>query len=332
MSEISGPTVSILVPTFRRLEILKECLAGCETQTRQIDEIVIVHRPDADPETAAWLEEVGPQHPLWRCVPASEAGVVAALNTGIGATRGDIIAIFDDDAVPHPDWLEKVLTHFEDPAVGGVGGRDFVHGHRGLILEPRTTVAGVRDNWHSLIGGHHLVEGPPRPVEVLKGCNWALRRAALDSLKLDPRLLGKGAQVDNEAWFCLCLRAAGWRLILDPQAQIQHHPAQRSDIDRSTWSRQRCFEQACNSTAVRTALLTPAQRWRYIWRMVTVGTRYCPGLYYLAHGLVKRPGQILGVAIGGWSVFRAGLRLGRQFRDDPPGIAAPAPISQGEQK
>ena len=61
-------------------------------------------------------------------VTVTKSGVVQALNTGLRVVNGDLVSITDDDAAPHPDWLEKITAHFaKDSSIGAVGGRDWVH-------------------------------------------------------------------------------------------------------------------------------------------------------------------------------------------------------------
>ena len=56
-----------------------------------------------------------------------EPGQVAALNRGIEAATGDVIAITDDDAAPRADWVARIAAAFEsDPKLGALGGRDWV--------------------------------------------------------------------------------------------------------------------------------------------------------------------------------------------------------------
>ncbi len=50
-------------------------------------------------------------------------GLSGARNTGVRACAStDVIAFLDDDAVAEPDWLERLASHYADPAVVGVGG------------------------------------------------------------------------------------------------------------------------------------------------------------------------------------------------------------------
>lgn len=43
-----------------------------------------------------------------------------ALAHGMGRAKGELIAIFDADFIPHPDFLKKVVPHFNHPDIGMV--------------------------------------------------------------------------------------------------------------------------------------------------------------------------------------------------------------------
>jgi GT2 family glycosyltransferase len=247
--------------------------------------------------------------------------VVAAQNAAIEVARGDILVIFDDDVVPRSGWLTKILEHFADNRVGAVGGRDLIHESQGEVSVPALARAGYR-NWHgAIVGGHHLVVGRPRKVDVVKGCNWAIRKSALGTLRFDERLLGAGAQFGQEAWLCLGLRKAGWHIVLDPQAIVDHYPGFKPDYSYAIWSRIKCYEWTVNTTALSLAYLSFPRRLLYIFRQVIIGARSCPGLYFVVHGIFKRPRKLLGIMSGGWPGFLRGLRMASEFRHFPPGTA-----------
>src|SRR6185437_3028421 len=46
-----------------------------------------------------------------------------ALDNGLKTAKGNLIAMFDADFVPSPDWLMKVVHHFSDPKIGMVQTR-----------------------------------------------------------------------------------------------------------------------------------------------------------------------------------------------------------------
>lgn len=316
--------VTALIPTFRRLDMLQECLETIRASQRRFDEIVVVARPDDDPETWAWLAEQSPLYEGLVTVGVFAPGVVHAMNAGLARATGEFVAIFDDDVHVHPEWAGRVLAHFADPAVGAVGGRDRVY-RNGQLIEGTCESAGVRNSFGILSGNHHLVVGPPRRVDGLKGCNWMLRRAAVGSLQFEDRLLGKGAQFRVETWMCYLIAHAGWQLVLDPAAQVNHYPAVRHDGARTSYSKKRCHEQAANTVASDLAFASAWQKAKYLGYSLAVGTRTCPGLYFFAHGLARRPTALPDTVFGGWAGFVQGWQMANTFGTSPPGRAGTPP-------
>lgn len=104
-------TITVVVPTYRRIHDLKRCLEGLKQQSRSADEVLLVVR-DTDTETWAFLQLFEPGSLPMRTVTVSLSGQVAALNAGLAAASGDIIAMTDDDAVPKPNWLDRIETYF----------------------------------------------------------------------------------------------------------------------------------------------------------------------------------------------------------------------------
>jgi len=268
--------LSVLVPTYRRIDDLKRCLVALAAQRRFADEIIMVLR-DTDQETSEWLKALEHKPPHLRMVTVTEPGQVAALNRGLDEVSGDVVAITDDDAAPHPDWLERVERHFfNDGAIGGVGGRDYVAG------EPpgrEQHLVGKLYWYGRIVGNHHLGVGGPRYVDFLKGANMSYRTAALRERRFDVRLRGSGAQVHNELGIGFALARRGWRLLYDPAVAVDHYPSVRHDADQRGGTSKQSMEHRCYNAAVSlTEHLTWAGRVAYLIYGITVGSRARPGL------------------------------------------------------
>ena len=70
-------------------------------------------------------------------------GPAAARNAARPFVRSPLVAFLDADvATPDPDWLERLLWHFDDPQVGLVAPR--VHGERGSPLDLGDQPARIR--------------------------------------------------------------------------------------------------------------------------------------------------------------------------------------------
>ena len=271
--------ISVVIPTYRRPKDLARCLEALQQQKRPADEVLVTVR-DTDTETSTFLESFNPQL-LPLCiikVSVSVPGVVAAMNMGMDAACGDIIAFTDDDATPHTDWLERIEAHFlSDSNIGGVGGRDWVY-HGTQLEEGEREVVGQVQWFGRVIGGHHLGVGESREVDVLKGVNMSFRRSAIGQMHFDPRMRGIGAQVHFELAFSLALKRAGWKLIYDPKVAVNHYPAQRFDEDqRNRFNDIALINAVHNETLVLLENLPSTRRTAFVFWATFVGTRDAPG-------------------------------------------------------
>jgi len=100
------PTISVIIPTYNRIETLSRAIESVLAQTHPADELIIVDDGSTD-GTAAWVREHYPQIKL---IEQKNSGVSAARNRGIESSRGDWIALLDSDDEWLPHKLEKQLA------------------------------------------------------------------------------------------------------------------------------------------------------------------------------------------------------------------------------
>ena len=278
--------ISVLIPTYRRPQDLRRCLAALSAQTRPADEVVVVVR-DTDIETRSFLAGSPQILPGLRVVTVSQPGVLAAMTAGLAETCGEIIALTDDDTAPFPDWLERIEACFaKDPKIGGVGGRDWqANDHRS-----RKIVGKIQ--WYGrVIGNHHLGVGDAREVDILKGANCAYRAAPLKKIGFETRLRGDGAQVHWELALGLAMRRAGWKLVYDPAIALDHHIAQRIDDDanhRGYFSAKGLTNAVYNETLILLTYLSPVRRIVYLIWVLIIGTWAEPGLLQVPRLLARQ--------------------------------------------
>jgi glycosyltransferase involved in cell wall biosynthesis len=115
--------VSVIVCTHNRAAMLRDVLAGLATQ-RGMDtrswEAIVVDNCSTD-ETADVVRGASlpvPLRYLYEAVP----GKSFALNAGIAASTGRILAFTDDDVQLTPDWLAGLVEVMERFGCVGVGG------------------------------------------------------------------------------------------------------------------------------------------------------------------------------------------------------------------
>jgi glycosyltransferase involved in cell wall biosynthesis len=91
---------------------------SCNDQTLKPDEIVLVIDYNDALKTRARLELTS-AHVV---ANQSTKGLSGARNTGVVASKSDVIVFLDDDAFAESDWLAKLTAPLSDPNVAGVGG------------------------------------------------------------------------------------------------------------------------------------------------------------------------------------------------------------------
>jgi len=280
--------LSVLVPSYNRVSELQRCLGALVKQARFPDEVLLVVRAD-DRMTLALAQYWDDRLPL-KIVRVETTGQAKALNAGLAAAQGDIIAITDDDVAPRPDWLHRLEQHFQsDPRIGGVGGRDWIH-HGSKVIDDSARLVGTIRWFGRVVGNHHIGSGPPRDVDILKGANMSYRRRALCGIVFDEHLRGRGAQVSNDMAFSLAVRRNGWRLVYDPAVAVDHYPAARSDLDQRGALQPEAAETAAFNqywTLLNSMAPGPRKTMACRWQQL-VGSHAYPGLLHLALGIAQR--------------------------------------------
>jgi glycosyltransferase involved in cell wall biosynthesis len=275
--------ITALIPTYRRPKDLERCLKALQQQVRPADEVLIVVR-DIDSETWTFLATFDLHTLPLKVLTITVPGVVAAMNLGFESASGDIISVTDDDAAPHSDWLQRIEAHFvADESLGGLGGRDWLYMNGKLqdaTIHPGSSNIVGRVQWFGrMIGNHHIGEGAPREVDILKGVNMSFRRSTLANLHCDERMKGTGAQVHFEVGLSLSIKRRGWKLIYDPAVAVDHYCAQRFDEDQRTqFNSVAVVNMTHNETFVMLEHLPPIRRFAFTIWSTLIGTRSSLGL------------------------------------------------------
>ena len=294
---------AIIVPSYRRSSELARCLGALREQQTLPNQVVVVVRAE-DIAARGVVSRVGSALAITE-VLSDRPGQIAALNAGLDAVMCDVTAITDDDAVPHSDWVERLLERFADSRVTAVGGRDVVVG----ATDGRHPLVGVVGWYGRTTGNHHRGTGPVRPVDVLKGANMAFRTVWLRRVGFDERLRGSGAQVHNDLAVCLQIRRAGGLLIYDPEILVDHYPARRpAGDDRMHATFVAIADEVHNETLALMEFL-PAWR-RSLWLLWALlwGTRRSPGLGMSVVLLPSSRSSVLRRLMACWRGRAAGIR------------------------
>ena len=200
-----GPAdVTVVIPVRDRQGELARCLAELADMPR----VIVVDDGSADPAAIARAAAGSGARVLRRPV---NGGPGAARNTGLAAADTPLVAFLDSDCVPGPGWLDALLPHFADPAVGAVAPRI-------VPDEPgRTWLARYEGASSTLdMGARPSIVRPGSPVPYVPGAALVVRRAAAGAG------FDEAMRVGEDVDFVWRLAAAGWRVRYEPAATMRH--------------------------------------------------------------------------------------------------------------
>lgn len=126
----AAPTVTIVVPTYRRPGLLRNCLASLQDQT-YTDFLVLVCDNDADPEVAAIVGGLNDERFVW--VPRERnLGILGNAWAGMGSATTELVMEVDDDDLLFPEALATLVPPMlADPTIAIACGAITLIGENG---------------------------------------------------------------------------------------------------------------------------------------------------------------------------------------------------------
>jgi glycosyltransferase involved in cell wall biosynthesis len=212
--------VSVVVCTRNRVDSLRRCVqAFASINTDYKWELIIVDN-GSDDGTSAFLASLPRQLAKAHVATTFEPkrGLAAARNKGISKACGNIIAFTDDDCYMSENYIDSMISAFENPEIGLVGGRILLYDQSDrkltiqeredyLVLEPRTFVA----------------------TGTVQGANMAFRRALLDHIGGFDENLGAGTSFACEDIDAVAaLLWEGFTGAYDPRPIVYHHHGRKT--------------------------------------------------------------------------------------------------------
>ncbi len=171
--------VSIIVPTFRRPEILKETLGVLTNLDFPKDayEIIVVDDGSAD-STSEVVKDFQKKLPRLTYHFQENSGVAKARNEGVRVAQGDVLIFNDDDILIEPDNIRKHLRHLSE------FGNCLVCGHWEFTPELEESMKSTQfgrfrmamENWYKRENKKDLIRGTCYQSQTISPQNASVRR------------------------------------------------------------------------------------------------------------------------------------------------------------
>jgi len=224
----SIPLVSIIVLNYNGELYIEQCLNSLLGQSYPNFEVIVVDNKSTD-DSISILRGFIPQIRL--ILNEKNLGFAAGNNIGIKAAKGELIALFNNDAFADRNWLSKLVTGLLNKPEAGIAA--------GIIyyVEPDDVIwsaGGHFDmltglSWH--LGQYEKETCPSQDIDYLPGCALLIKREVFNEIGLlDERFFLYCEEVD----FCLRAKHAGFKLKYVPEAVVWHAVSAFKKVDPST--------------------------------------------------------------------------------------------------
>ena len=203
-TEKQNPLVSVIIPNYNHARYLGDAIRSVLDQTYKNFEVIVVDDGSTDSSREV-AEQFGDAiHYIYQ----DNAGLSAARNTGIRASKGSLIGVLDADDMYEPMFLDTLVGALKsDPAADGVYcGYQFVDQENKLLPQVENRPVPSNELFDALLDGNFFV-----PESIF------LHRYVYDDVGLFDEALR--ACEDWDVW----LRTAKkYRIIHSPQILTRH--------------------------------------------------------------------------------------------------------------
>lgn len=215
----AAPTVSVIIPTFNGRRFLNPCLRSLETQSLPPHEIIVVDDASTD-DTPDWLAET------WAGIRVirrdTNGGFAAAVNTGIAAATGTLVAVLNDDLECAQDCLAEWVAGLNAVPPVDIAAPKLLFAEARGVLNSAGLAPGP--NGHNMDRGYGMPDGPAwmRRRLVFGACGAAMlvRRAVFEHVGLFDS--GMFMYYEDVEW-AFRAQSLGYACRFVPAAQAFHH-------------------------------------------------------------------------------------------------------------
>ncbi len=236
------PLVSLVIPTRDRTPLVRNCLAGLLNNTSYPNlEVLLVDNDSSENDSLTYFSDMAVTERVRIFYYQGAFNYSAINNFGARQARGSLIGLLNNDLeVTHPDWLSEMVRQALRPEVGAVGPilhyGDGAVQHAGVILGVGGVASHIFKRQPLNSPGYMSRMQSAQDLSAVTGACLVSRMDVWDSVGgLDESL----PVAFNDVDLCLRIRAAGYKVIWTPFAQLVHLESASRGEDVSTEKRAR---------------------------------------------------------------------------------------------
>lgn len=210
-----NPHVSIIVVNWNGMNYIKECIDSLLNLSYSDYEIILVDNASSDGS----VEFVEKNYPKVRIIRNKEnLGFAEGNNIGIRETKGELIALFNPDAVADKEWLSRLVSVLQNSEnIGGVVGKIYYYGDK-FGKDAVFCTWSKMDPYSATPYNFHKNE-PVSKVDYLSGAAMVVKRDMINKIGfLDPDYF---LYFDETDW-CARMIRGGYDLVYVPTAIAWH--------------------------------------------------------------------------------------------------------------
>jgi GT2 family glycosyltransferase len=213
-----APRASIVIPVYNQFAHTLACLRAIAAHPPHAAIEVIVVDDGSSDDTERCLQRVDGLRYLRR---AQNGGFIASCNDGASLARGDYLVFLNNDTLPQPGWLERLLATFDANPGTGLVGAQLVYPD-GRLQEAGGIVFadGSASNFGRFESPNHPSYSYVREADYCSGAAIALPRAVFDALGGFDRRYAPAYYEDTDLAFAV--RASGLKVLYQPEARVVH--------------------------------------------------------------------------------------------------------------
>lgn len=228
------PSISIIVPTRNRVDLLKTCLDGLAATDYPNIEIIVIDNDSDEPETLAYLDEIQARGTIVMRHPGP-FNYSAMNNRAAAAASGDLLCLLNNDIeIKEPSWLATLATQAVRDEVGAVGAQllypDGRIQHAGVVIGVGNAAGHAHRYLRPEDAGYFRRHALPQFISAVTAACLVVQKSRFQAVGgLDEQNF---AVAFNDVDLCLRLNQRGWQSFYEPRAVLIHHESVSRGFDR----------------------------------------------------------------------------------------------------